>query len=77
MRRLLESLVPHHRHLYWGWVGGMFALYLVLMVSVAGVFVRHESSRTIAQQPVTTVTIDRGEHTMSVDTMPLRQVVNH
>lgn len=77
MRRLLESLVPNHRHLYWGWVGGMFALYLVLMVSAAGVFVRHESSRKIAQQPVATVVIDGGEHTTSVDSMPLRQAVHY
>ena len=77
MRRLLESLVPDHRHLYWGWVGGMFALYLVLMVSAAGVFVRHESSRSLAQQPVTTVTINGGEHAVSVDSMSLRQVVHH
>jgi hypothetical protein len=55
----------------------MFALYLVLMVSAAGVFVRHESSRNIAQQPVATVAIDGGEHTTSVDSMPLRQAVHH
>jgi hypothetical protein len=31
MRRLLESLMPDGRQIYWKWVGGMFALYVVLM----------------------------------------------
>ena len=58
MRRLLESLTPEARQIYWKWVGGMFALYVVLMLTAAGVFVGHESSRKLAQQPVTTVAID-------------------
>ena len=58
MRRLLESLTPDARQIYWKWVGGMFALYVVLMLTAAGVFVGHESSRKLAQQPVTTVAID-------------------
>ena len=57
MRRLLESLTPGD-HIYWRWVGGMFALYVVLMLTAAGVFVGHESSRKLAQQPVTTMAID-------------------
>ena len=58
MRRLLESLTPDARRIYWKWVGGMFALYVVLMLTAAGVFVGHESSRKLAQEPVTTVAID-------------------
>ena len=41
-----------------GWVGGMFALYVVLMVTAAGVFVSHESSRKLAQEAAVTVAID-------------------
>ena len=59
MRRLLESLTPDDRQIYWRWVGGMFALYVVLMLTAAGVFVSHESSRKLAQQPATTVAIER------------------
>ena len=42
MRRLLESLMPDGRQIYWKWVGGMFALYVVLMGTAASVFVNHE-----------------------------------
>ena len=57
MRRLIESLTPGD-HIYWRWVGGMFALYVVLMISAAGVFVSHESSRRLAQEAAMTVAID-------------------
>ena len=50
MRRLLESLTPDARRIYWQWVGGMFALYVVLLLTAAGVFVGHESSRKLAQR---------------------------
>ena len=63
MRRLLESLTPDARQIYWKWVGGMFALYVVLILTAAGVFVGHESSRKLAQEPVTTVAID-GKHAL-------------
>jgi hypothetical protein len=59
MRRLLESLMPDGRQIYWKWVGGMFALYVVLMGTAANVFVNHESTRKLAQEPATTVATDR------------------
>ena len=59
MRRLLESLMPDDRQIYWKWVGGMFALYVVLMSAAAGVFVTHESTRKLAQEPAATVATDR------------------
>ena len=42
MRRLIESLMPDTRQIYWGLVGGVFAFYVVLMVTAAGVFINHE-----------------------------------
>ncbi len=42
MRRLLESLMPDERQIYWRWVAGMFALYVVLMGTAATLFVNHE-----------------------------------
>ena len=57
MRRLLESLTPGDR-ICWRWVGGMFALYVVLMVTATGVFVSHESSRKLAQEAAMTVAVD-------------------
>ena len=57
MRRLIESLTPGD-HIYWRWVGSVFALYVVLMVTVAGVFVSHESSKKLAQEAAMTVAID-------------------
>ena len=41
MRRLIESLTPSDRPIYWQWVGGMFSLYVVLMVSAVGVYISH------------------------------------
>jgi hypothetical protein len=57
MRRIIESLTPGD-HIYWRWVGGMFTLYVVLMITAAGVFVSHESSRKLAQEAAMTVAID-------------------
>ena len=73
MRRLLESLMPDDRQIYWRWVGGMFALYVVLMLTAAGVFVSHESSRKLAQEPVTTVAIDGKQRSIPRPRPPLRQ----
>ena len=77
MRRLLESLVPEHRQVYWRWVGSMFALYVVLMVTVAGVFVSHESSRKLAQEPATTVAIDGKRDAAIPAASPLRQAARY
>lgn len=57
MRRIIESLTPGD-HIYWRWVGGVFALYVVLMITAAGAFVSHESSKKLAQEAAQTVAID-------------------
>jgi hypothetical protein len=77
MRRLLESLTPDARRIYWQWVGGMFALYVVLLLTAAGVFVGHESSRKLAQEPVTTVAVDSKPHTIPETSAPLRQAARY
>jgi len=59
MRRLLESLMPDERQIYWRWVAGMFALYVVLMGTAATLFVNHEPARKVAREPATTVATDR------------------
>ena len=58
MRSLIQSLTPDDGRIYWRLVGGMFALYVAVMVTAAGVFVSHESSRKLAQEPATTVATD-------------------
>lgn len=58
MRSLIQSLTPDDSQISWRRVGGMFALYVVLMVTAAGAFVSHESSRKLAQEPATTVATD-------------------
>jgi hypothetical protein len=73
MRRLLESLTPDARLIYWKWVGGMFALYVVLLLAAAGMFAGHESPRKFAQQPVTTVAVDGQQRSIGEVTAPLRQ----
>jgi len=77
MRGLIESLTPQARQIYWKWVGGMFALYVVLLLAAAGVFVSHESSRKLAQQPVTTVAIDGKQRSISEVPAPLRQAARY
>lgn len=59
MRRLLESLMPDDRQIYWKWVAGMFALYVVLMGTAATLFVNHDSTHKLAREPATTVATDR------------------
>jgi hypothetical protein len=59
MRRLLESLMPDERQIYWRLVGGMFVLYVVLMGTAATLFVNHEPTRKLARDPATTMATDR------------------
>ena len=59
MRRFIESLAPDGRQIYWRWVSGMFAFYVVLMIAAAGAFIRHESARSVARETAATVAIDR------------------
>ena len=77
MRRLLESLTPDARLIYWKWVGGMFALYVVLLLAAAGMFAGHESSRTLAQEPVPTVAVDGKQRSISEISVPLRQAARY
>jgi hypothetical protein len=58
MRSLIQSLTPDDSQISWRRVGGIFALYVVLMVTAAGVFVSHESSRKLAQEAAITVASD-------------------
>jgi hypothetical protein len=77
MRRLLESLVPDVRPIYWQWVGGVFVLYVALLVTAAGVFVGHESPRKLAQEPATAVAIDCKQRSISEVSAPLRQAARY
>ena len=58
MRSLIQSLTPDNSQISWRRVGGMFALYVVLMVTATGVFVSHESSKKLAQEAAMTVAAD-------------------
>jgi hypothetical protein len=77
MRRLLESLTPQARQLYWKWVGGMFALYVVLMLMAAGVFVSHDSSRKLAHEPATTVATDSKQRPITEVPASIRQAARY
>jgi hypothetical protein len=73
MRRLIESLTPQARQLYWKWVGGVFALYIVLILSAAGMFVGHESPRKLAREPVTTMAVEGKTRSIAEIAVPIRQ----
>jgi hypothetical protein len=77
VRRLLESLVPDARPIYWQWVGGVFALYVALLATAAGMFVGHESPRKLAQQPATTVAVDAKQDSISEASVPLRHAARY
>ena len=77
MRQLIESLTPVDRDLYWRRVSGMFALYVVLMVGAAGVFMNHESSRKLAHEGAPTVAMDRKHAASEQASIPMRQVVRY
>ena len=55
MRRLIESLMPDERPIYWTRVGGVFALYVMLMITAAGMFISHESMRKLVHENAATV----------------------
>jgi hypothetical protein len=73
MRRLIESLTPQARQLYWKWVGGVFALYVVLLLTAAGVFVGHESPRRLAHDPVTMMAVEGKTRSIIEVAVPMRQ----
>jgi hypothetical protein len=55
MRRLIESLAPGERQIYWKWIGGMFAFYIVVMAAAVGLFATHHSRANLAQEAGATV----------------------
>ncbi len=59
--------------IHWKWVGGVLALYVALLLTAAGMFVGHESSRKLAQEPVTTVAIQGKQRSIFEVSVPLRQ----
>jgi hypothetical protein len=77
MRRLIESFTPDGRRFYWLWVGGVFVLYLALMVAAAGVFVSHQSSRSLAHEADAIVTIERKLPASSQASIPTRQIARY
>lgn len=78
MRRLIESLTPQARQLYWKWVGGMFTVYVVLLLTAASVFVSHESPRKLARDSAPTVAV-QGKTTRSIAdvAVPVRQAARY
>lgn len=77
MRRLIESLTPVDRDLYWRRVGGMFGFYVVLMVSAAVVFVNHELSRNLAHEDAATVAMNRKHPVFEQALIPMRQTARY
>jgi hypothetical protein len=73
MRRLIESLTPDSRRVYWRWVAGMFGLYVVLLVGAAGVYISHESSRNLRHEPAATVATKGNGAPSQQASMPLSQ----
>lgn len=77
MRRLIESLTPEHRQVYWRWVAGMFVVYVVLMGTAAGIFVSHESTSKLAQEPATTVATQGQQRSIHLAPQPERHAARY
>jgi hypothetical protein len=76
MRRLLESLVPDARPIYWKWVGGVFTLYVVLLLTAASAFVNHDPVRKVAREPAAAVARE-GKLQSVPEITPVRQVMRY
>ena len=77
MRRLIESLTPDSRHLYWRWVAGVFGLYVVLLVGAAGVYISHESSRNLRHEPAATVASKANRAPSHQASIPMSRQANY
>jgi hypothetical protein len=77
MRRIIESLTPDSRRFYWRWVAGVFSLYVLLLVSAAGTFINHESSRKLAHEDAATVAIKGNLLPTHEASMPGRQTMRY
>ena len=77
MRSLIESLTPDSRRIYWRWVGGIFGLYVVLMVGAASMFISHESSRTVRHERAVTVAVKGDRAPSDQASMPQPQLVRY
>jgi hypothetical protein len=71
MRRFIETLSPDGPRNYWRWVAGVFGLYVVLLVSAAGVFISHESSRNLRHETAATVAIKGNRAPSHQASMPM------
>jgi hypothetical protein len=77
MRHIIESLTPSDRLLYWRWVGGMFGLYVLVMITAAAMFIAHESSRKLAHEGAVTVASDQSLAPSYQASMPARQTMRY
>jgi hypothetical protein len=73
MRWLLENLCPENRQIYWSWIGGVFAFYVVMMTAATGVFVAHQSARSATGEPAAATVVCGKQRSIAAAT-PLRQV---
>jgi hypothetical protein len=67
---------PDARRIYWKWVGGMFVLCRADAHRSRRIR-RSESSRKLAQQPVTTVAIDGKQRSIGEVPAPVRQAARY
>jgi hypothetical protein len=77
MLRIIESLVPADRRIYWRRVGGMFSLYVAIMITAATMLISHESSRNIAHDRAATVAAERSVAPSHQASVPVRQMARY
>jgi hypothetical protein len=74
MRWLLENLCPENRQIYWNWIGGVFAFYVVMMTAATGVFVAHQSAKSVTGEAAMATAVRVKHRSVAAAATPLRQV---
>jgi hypothetical protein len=74
VQRSFENLSPEDRRVYRNFVGGVFAMYAVALVIIAGIIVDKQVTQATARNEAPSVS---AESAPSVDVLPFRQAVKY
>jgi hypothetical protein len=74
MQRSFENLSPEDRRVYRNFVGGLFAVYAVAMVIIAGIIVDRQVTQATARNEAASVATNS---TQPAEVQPFRQAVKY
>lgn len=71
MRQLIESLSPQAQEISWKRIFGVFALYVAMMVTAAGMMIAHQSAKKPTPESAAATTVRAKQHPASAGEVPL------